>query len=449
MRKSTKRAFAIIQMKKLFRVAFKGWQRYKRNSLFFSIYFYNELALHKRKEGNFMEKKKGFFEGSFGKFVLPGIILQSVMIGGGYATGREIVEYGAKYGALGWLSGLGTFLGFAVIAALTYELIRLTKAYDFKTFMKTIGGPLWIVFDIVYLLFMVVIIAVMASATGNIVEQTLGLNYWVGVVAITVVVAILNFYGSRLIERFETLGTVALYAGYIIFAVLVIGTFGKNISTVFANHDTSFIGGSVSAGKALWSGVLYCAYNLVVMPATFFTIERQTRRVESVVSGIIGGVLATIPWFLTYFAVMCFYPNPDVLGASVPWLAMMQGTAGPVVIAIFGIVMGWTLIETSTGIIHAALERVNNGLKEAHKPPMTGKQQAILTIIVLVGSMVLSKVGIIDLIATVYNALSYAFLAIYVLPLITVGVYKICKLRKAEKEEQKKHTVSATQKHAV
>ena len=85
-----------------------------------------------------MEKKKGFFEGSFGKFVLPGIILQSVMIGGGYATGREIVEYGAKYGALGWLSGLGTFLGFAVIAALTYELIRLTKAYDFKTFMKTI-----------------------------------------------------------------------------------------------------------------------------------------------------------------------------------------------------------------------------------------------------------------------------------------------------------------------
>ena len=449
MRKSTKRAFAIIQMKKLFRVAFKGWQRYKRNSLFFSIYFYNELALHKRKEGNFMEKKKGFFEGSFGKFVLPGIILQSVMIGGGYATGREIVEYGAKYGALGWLSGLGTFLGFAVIAALTYELIRLTKAYDFKTFMKTIGGPLWIVFDIVYLLFMVVIIAVMASATGNIVEQTLGLNYWVGVVAITVVVAILNFYGSRLIERFETLGTVALYAGYIIFAVLVIGTFGKNISTVFANHDTSFIGGSVSAGKALWSGVLYCAYNLVVMPATFFTIERQTRRVESVVSGIIGGVLATIPWFLTYFAVMCFYPNPDVLGASVPWLAMMQGTAGPVVIAIFGIVMGWTLIETSTGIIHAALERVNNGLKEAHKPPMTGKQQAILTIIVLVGSMVLSKVGIIDLIAMVYNALSYAFLAIYVLPLITVGVYKIFKLRKAEKEEQKKHAVSATQKHAV
>lgn len=384
-----------------------------------------------------MEKKQSFFEGGFGKFILPGIVLQSVMIGGGYATGREIVEYGGKFGALGWLSGLGTFLGFAVIAALSYELIRLTKAYDFKSFMRTIGGPLWVVFDVVYLLFMVVIIAVMASATGNIVEQTMGLNYWVGVVAITVIVAILNFHGSRLIERFETLGTVALYVGYIIFAVLVIGTFGENISAVFANHDTSFLEGEVSAGAALWSGILYCGYNLVVLPASFFTIERQTKRSESMLAGVVGGLLATIPWFLTYFAVLCFYPNPDVLGASVPWLAMMQGTAGPVVIAIFGIVMGWTLIETSTGIIHAALERVNNGLKEAHKPPMTGKQQAVLTVIVLVGSMVLSKVGIIDLIATVYNMLSYVFLAIYVLPLFTVGVYKICKLRKAEMDTKK------------
>ena len=388
-----------------------------------------------------MEKKKGFFEGGFGKFILPGIILQSVMIGGGYATGREIVEYGGKYGAYGWLSGLGTFLGFAVIAALSYELIRLTKAYDFKSFMKTIGGPLWMVFDVVYLLFMVVIIAVMASATGNIVEQTLGLNYWVGVVAITVIVAILNFYGSRLIERFETFGTVALYAGYIIFSVLVIGTFGDNIATVFANQDTSYMESGATAAGALWSGILYCGYNLVVLPASFFTIERQTKRSESFISGIIGGLLATIPWFLTYFAIMCFYPNPDVLGASVPWLTMMQGTAGPVVIAIFGIVMGWTLIETSTGIIHAAIERVNNGLKEAHKPTMTSKQQALVTIVVLVGSMILSKVGIIDLIATVYNALSYVFLAIYVLPLFTVGIYKICKLRKAEMAEKKKTSV--------
>ena len=35
------------------------------------------------------------------KILLPGIVLQSVLMGGGYATGREIIEYGGKFGAYG------------------------------------------------------------------------------------------------------------------------------------------------------------------------------------------------------------------------------------------------------------------------------------------------------------------------------------------------------------
>ncbi len=369
-------------------------------------------------------EKKSFFEGNFGKYLLPGVVLQSVLIGGGYATGREIVEYGAKFGAMGWLAGIGTFIGFALVAILSFELIRLYKAYDYKSFIKEIAGPLWVVFDVVYILFMIVIIAVMASATGSIVEQTLGLNYWMGVVGIIVVVGVLNFYGEHLIERFETFGTIALYVGYIIFA-----------------RDTSYVS-DASIPTIIWTGILYCAYNLVVVPASFFTLKRQTKRKEAVISGLIAGVLMTIPWFLTYFAVMCYYPNESVLGASVPWLAMMQGVAGPVVISLFGIVMGWTLIETSTGIIHALIERVNNGLSDMGKKRMTRPQQAVVTFVVLIGAMIFSKIGIIDLIAKFYNALAYAFIAIYLLPLLTVGVYKIIKKSKEETEK----TTSASAK---
>ena len=151
---------------------------------------------------------------------------------------------------------------------------------------------------------------------------------------------------------------------------------------------------------------------MVVIPASFFTLKRQTKRKETVVSGLIAGILMTIPWFLTYFAVMCFYPNADVIGATVPWLAMMQGVAGPVVISLFGVVMGWTLIETSTGIIHAAIERLNSGLEDIGKTRITRPQQAIVTLVVLISAMVFSKIGIIDLIAKFYNALAYAFIII-------------------------------------
>lgn len=377
-------------------------------------------------------EKKGMFDGVLGKYFLPGIILQSVLIGGGYATGREIVEYGAKFGAYGWLSGLATFIGFAVVCILSFELIRLYRLYDFKSFMKEIAGPFYRLFDLVYLLFMVIIIAVMSSATGSVVEQMTGLNYWYGVTGITIVVGVLNFYGERIIEYFETWGTIALYAGYLLFSFVVISTHTGNISRVFAETDFSYTP-DATLGFALWTGILYMAYNLVVLPASFFTIKRQTSRRQSVVSGIIAGLLMTIPWFLTYFAVMGFYPDKNVVGAPVPWFVMMQGSGAPSwLFVVFGIVMGWTLIETSTGIIHAMLERIDRGLEDSQRAPLSRRARGGLTLAILVFSVVLAKVGIIDLIAKGYNALAYAFIVLFLLPLLTVGVYKIHKRRQEE-----------------
>ena len=377
--------------------------------------------------------EKSFFDGAIGKYLLPGIILQSVLIGGGYATGREIMEYGAKFGALGWWSGLATFLGFALVSVLSFELVRLYKLYDFKSFIQSIAGPLYRVFDVVYVFFMVIIIAVMASATGACVEEVTGLNYWYGVVGITVIVGILNFYGEELISYFETIGTIALYIGYICFATLVIGGHTDNISRVIATNDFSATP-DATIGLALWTGILYMAYNLVVFPASFFTIRRQTSRKQSVVSGIIAGLLMTIPWFLTYYAILGYYPQKELVEAQVPWVYMMMHSGAPGwMLVLFSIVMGWTLIETATGIIHAMIARINQGLIEKDKPQLSRGRRGLLTVGILVTSVLFAKYGIIALIAQAYNALAYAFIALFLLPLLTVGVYKIMNYGKTEK----------------
>ena len=48
-----------------------------------------------------------------------------------------------------------------------------------------------------------------------------------------------------------------------------------------------------------------------------FSLTRQTKRKETVISGIIAGLLMVIPWFLSYFAMMCFYGNTSIVGADV------------------------------------------------------------------------------------------------------------------------------------
>lgn len=131
--------------------------------------------------------------------------------------------------------------GFALVAVLCYELIRLYHVYDYKSFIQSIAGPLYPVFDLVYTVFMVIILAVMSSATGAVVQQMFGVSHWFGVVGIMVVAGLLNFFGEKVISFFETFGTLALYAGYLTFSVLVISGHTGNIAAVMASSDHSYV----------------------------------------------------------------------------------------------------------------------------------------------------------------------------------------------------------------
>ena len=114
-----------------------------------------------------MRKFKDFYEGTYAKYILPGVLLQSVLIGGGYATGREIYSYGAKFGAMGWISGLAIGIGFALFAFLTFEICRIYKVYDYKNYIQKVIGPLWPVMDILTVLIAILLIAVMAAASTS------------------------------------------------------------------------------------------------------------------------------------------------------------------------------------------------------------------------------------------------------------------------------------------
>ncbi len=56
---------------------------------------------------------------------------------------------------------------------------------------------------------------------------------------------------------------------------------------------------------------------------------------------------------------------------------------------------------------------------------MTHLQDAMFATGMLVVSVGLARIGIIDLIAKGYSAMSYGMIAVYIIPLMTIGVYRI------------------------
>jgi len=374
--------------------------------------------------------KISFFDklaaGKFGEYLIPGIVFQSVLIAGGYATGREVVQYGARFGALGYWGAIGIFIGFSIISALTFELARTFKVYNYRSFAKQILWKFWPIYEILYIAITILVLAIIGSATGNILNETLGLSYWVGVILVIVVVGILTFYGRGVIERYKTIGTILLYAGYITFAVIVLSQTWGHVMHEFAIEDTSYVG-PVGIETVLWIGLLYVGYNSCVEATTLFTLDRQTKRKHAILGGFIAGALTTIPFILAYLCILGFYPSEEVLNAPVPWLRMLNKTAGSGIIPLYGLVVAWTFIESGTGFIHAIIERINSNLQELGKKSLDRKQNAAIAVGILVFATILSRIGIIDLVARGYTYMAYGFIIFFIIPLVTIGTIRIIK----------------------
>lgn len=369
----------------------------------------------------------------YAKYLLPGVILQSVLIGGGYATGREIYQYGAMFGSMGWIAGITIAIGFSLFAFLTFEICRMHKVYDYKNFIKQIIGPLWPVMDILTILIAILLIAVMAAATGSIFAQV-GLPSFLGNVVIIVVVGILNFYGDRIIEQFESIGTILLYCGYILFTIIVITRRGDHIGEVFQTHSTVAYDGKVTVMLCIWTGILYVAYNINAIPMGMFSLKRQTSRKETAWAGAFAGLLMVIPWFLSYFAMMCFYGDMSIVGPDVetPWTMMISAVnGGPALLTLFGIVMGWTLIETATGCIHMIIDRFDIAMKERSGNELGRSKRGIIAVVTLILALICSRIGVVDLIGAGYTYLAYGFIIFYLLPTLIIGGYKILKHKDA------------------
>ncbi len=357
-------------------------------------------------------------------YVLPGIIFQSVLIGGAYATGREIVEYGAKFGAAGLWSVAAIGLGFALMSAICYEFARVTGAFDYRTLVRELIGPAWPLFDALYVAMVVIVIAVVSAATGSVGERVLGMPYWLGVGFVVVLVGVINARGRATIEAFKTVGSALLYVGYAAFAWAVLSRSGPAPGRVLASGDSSYVA-EASLSTILGTGLLYVGYNLAGLPSTLFVIDRHTSRRQALGAGLITGLLSTIPFVLTFLAVLAFYPDPDVLGAEVPWLSMLERTGGSWLIAFYAVVVLWTLVETSVGMIHALIDRISVNRVESGGEALGPQAAGLISVGLLVAAAVLSQLGIIALVAQGYTLMAYGFLALFAVPLLTVGVARI------------------------
>jgi len=96
---------------------------------------------------------------------------------------------------------------------------------------------------------------------------------------------------------------------------------------------------------------------------------------------------------------------------------------------LYTVMLFGTFIETGAGILQGINERIDCYLAEARNSSLNPIYRAAIAVTAILVSAGLSLIGITDLIAKGYGTMAWGFLLIYVLPLMTFGVYRLSSLQ--------------------
>jgi uncharacterized membrane protein YkvI len=354
----------------------------------------------------------------FQRFLLPGFALKAVIIGGGYATGRELAEYFVPSGPWGGLAAmlLATLI-WSVVAALTFALALKLGAYDYRSFFKGLLGPAWVAFEIAYIIFVVLILAVFGAAAGAIGAATFGWPEVLGSVLLAVSIVAVTAWGTGAVEQMFKYVSFLLYAVYGLFLVLALASFGGLIGQGFANAPPP-------SGNWMAGGLTYASYNIVGAVVILPVLRHLKNQREAVVAGLIAGPLSMLPAILFFVAMMAFYP---AIGAeTLPSDFLLRQMTVPGFHVLFQVMIFAALLESGAGSVHAINERISGAIESRGRPPLTAAARAIIGAVILAGCMfVAGEIGLVDLIASGYRFLAWLFLAVFVVPLITIGTWRL------------------------
>ncbi len=353
----------------------------------------------------------------FQRFLLPGFAFKGFVIGGGYATGRELAEFFLVSGPWGGLAGMAlAMVLWSLICAATFAFAEAFQAFDYRSFFAVLLGRGSVVFEIAYVLFIILVVAVFGAAAGEIGAAMFGIPVVSGTIALALAIIAATALGNASVERLFKFATPFIYSVYVIFMILAFTSFGDRITDHFA----------VASSAESWAlgGLTYASYNVVGAVVILPLLRHLTSRRDAVIAGLVAGPLAMWPAIMFFICMIAFYPGIEA--ETLPSNFMLEKLNSPLFQLAFQMMIFTALLESGVGAIHSINERVDHVLLTRRNIGLgTGARIGIAAVILIGCIFVADRFGLIALIASGYTALAYIFIGVYILPLMTLGIFKL------------------------
>ena len=134
--------------------------------------------------------------------LIPSSVFVSVLFGGAYGSGREVVEFISRHGPLGGYIAIGTIaLVFMACLFLVFELGRMFQQFEFRGFSGVLLGRARPAYELIIFIGLLISLAFCAAAAGGISANHFGLPDMVGGLALLLIIVNLTYLGRAFVER--------------------------------------------------------------------------------------------------------------------------------------------------------------------------------------------------------------------------------------------------------
>jgi len=354
-------------------------------------------------------------------FLIPSAVFLSVVFGGSYGSGREVVEFVSRHGPMGGLTSLLTIcLTYSLCLFLCFELARLHRAYDYRSFFKNLIGRGWFLYEIIVMLGLIISLAVCASAAGSIFNDHFRIPEMLGGLVLLLIVIGLNYLGRDYVERSMIISVGAL--GLVLVYLLI---------CVFMDHSASLATGfshsNVDSG-AIVGGMQYAFTNGGFIPLLLYCSRGLRSRREVALASGFAAFAAVTPGLAFHLTFMVGYP--EILDQRLPTYWLIEQITSPLFLNLYVVLLFVMVAQTGVGLLQGLVERLDNWKGETTGKPLAPSGHALVAGLAVGLSMLLASMGIVTLIIRGYTVLSLSFVLVFFVPLLTYGSYQVWFKRK-------------------
>ena len=266
------------------------------------------------------------------------------IIGSGFATGQEIMQFFTSNGLFSLVSILISLILFiyfgSTIISSGFDYGKYEKYSPYKYFC---GDKVGLFYEYFVPVLLFISVVVMISGAGATLQEYYNLNYYVGCAMMTILVLIAFICGlNGLVNIIGFIGPVivifSLLVGFIILFENLEGL--KNISQAMTEVNLTKAG-----GNCIKSGVLYTSYNMV-SGLFFFTAlaNSANNKEEAKLGATVGSLLLMIVILVMNFALLSKIKN--IYKLSIPTLYFAKSIS-PLFCKIFSIILLCGIFSTA------------------------------------------------------------------------------------------------------